>query len=170
LAVSGARHFEKKRGDGSQWWAVNFFCKIWQADCGRVVIENPVNIISGGYVEKWFPDLAKKYKLPIKPTQIVHPWWFGDELSKSTCLWERGVPPLVKTNVVGKGEFIETGKNKKRYASWLAWAKDESGKTIAWNDPRTALIRAKTQPGLARAMADQWGCDICPSPEQLTLF
>jgi len=52
-------------------------------DCERVAIENPVGIISGDYIQKHFPDLAEKYGLPIKPTQIIHPWQFGQPEKKS---------------------------------------------------------------------------------------
>lgn len=95
LSGSGARWFEKKRNDGRQRDGIEFFCKFLNVDCEKVVIENPIGIISGDYVKKWFPDLAEKYGLPIKPTQIIQPWMFGDNYSKSTCLWEKGVEPLV---------------------------------------------------------------------------
>ena len=61
LAVSGAKHFEKKRADGRQREAVEFFCQFLIADCDRIVIENPVGIISGEYVKTYYPDLAEKY-------------------------------------------------------------------------------------------------------------
>ena len=78
LAVSGARHFEIKRADGRQRWGIEFFCQFLAADCDKIVIENPVGIMSGDYVPKHFPDIAQKYGLPRKPTQIIHPWMFGD--------------------------------------------------------------------------------------------
>ena len=58
LAVSGAPSFEKKREDGRQKEGIEFFCKFLTADCERISIENPVNIISGDYVKKYFPDIA----------------------------------------------------------------------------------------------------------------
>ena len=76
LAVSGARHFEKKRTDGRQREGIEFFCKFLEVECERVVIENPVGIISGDYIPKYFPDLAERFNLPQKPTQIIHPWMF----------------------------------------------------------------------------------------------
>lgn len=94
LAISGAAWFEKKRADGRQRKSIEFFCKFLEADCDKLVIENPVGIISGDYIKKWFPNLAIKYGLPIKPTQIIHPWMFGDNFSKSTCLWIKGLDPL----------------------------------------------------------------------------
>lgn len=156
LAVSGARHFAKKRADGKQRAGIEFFCKILNADCDRIAVENPVNIISGDYVKKHFPELAEKYGLPVKPTQAIQPWQFGHQASKKTCLWLKGLPPLNPTAVVDSGNFITTGKDSKRYTEWLAWCKDENGKTIGWNDPRTAKMRSKTFPGVAKAMAEQW--------------
>ena len=57
LAVSGAAWFETKRKDGRQREGIKFFCKILNADCEKIAVENPVNIISGEYVKKFFPEL-----------------------------------------------------------------------------------------------------------------
>ena len=155
LAVSGARHFEKKRTDGRQREGIEFFCKFLEVECERVVIENPVGIISGDYIPKYFPDLAERFNLPQKPTQIIHPWMFGDNYSKSTCLWEKGVKPLepiIKNQPELEWfELIDrkTGK-KKRQPKWYA---------DAWKLPaeERARVRSKTFPGIAKAMAEQWG-------------
>lgn len=77
LAVSGAAWFEKKREDGRQREGIEFFCQFLNADCDRISIENPVGIIAGEYIQKWFPDLAEKYNLPVKPTQIIQPYECG---------------------------------------------------------------------------------------------
>ena len=151
LAVSGAAWFERKREDGRQRWGIEFL----NADCERISIENPVGIISGDYIPKWFPDLAEKYDLPRKPTQIIHPWMFGDNYSKSTCLWLKGLNPLVPA-VTEQPELewfewtdSKTGK-KKRQPKWFA---------DAWHLPpeERAKVRSKTFPGIAKAMAEQWG-------------
>lgn len=94
LAVSGAAWFAKKREDGRQREGIEFFMKFLNADCEKIIIENPIGIISGNYINLWFPDLADKYYFPIKPTQIIQPWQFGDNYAKSTCLWLKGVPRL----------------------------------------------------------------------------
>ena len=86
LAVSGARHFEKKRSDGRQKEAIEFFCQFLNVDCEKVAIENPIGIMSGDYIPKWYPELAKKYNLPIKYTQIIQPYEYGHPAKKSTCL------------------------------------------------------------------------------------
>lgn len=155
LAVSGARHFEKKREDGRQRDAIEFFCQFLYADCPRIVVENPVCIISGDYIREHFPDLAEKYGLPRKPSQIIQPYQFGHRARKTTCLWFVGdVPQLVPTDIVDMGEIV--GKGFSVGAS-LDCARDENGKIISWNDPRTAKARSKTFPGIAKAMAEQWG-------------
>lgn len=152
LAVSGARHFEKKRADGRQREGIEFFCQFLNADCDRISIENPVGIIGGDYITQHFPDLAEKYGLPIKPSQIIQPWQFGHTARKSTCLWLKGLPNLTPTNIVDEGEIING--HSVGAAAWHAV--DENGKIIAWDDPRTAKIRSKTFPGIAKAMAEQW--------------
>ena len=155
LAVSGAAWFEKKRADGRQREGIEFFCKFFEADCDKVVIENPVGIISGDYIPKHFPDIATKYGLPKKPTQVIQPWQFGDNFNKSTCLWIKGVKPL--TPIVTEQPELEwfewtdskTGK-KKRQPKWFAdaWKLEPSER---------AKVRSKTFPGIAKAMADTWG-------------
>lgn len=59
LAVSGAAWFDKKRKDGRQEDAIKFFMDVMNADCDKISVENPVNIISGNYIEKHFPELQK---------------------------------------------------------------------------------------------------------------
>lgn len=154
LAVSGAAWFKKKRADGRQQQGIEFFCKFLETDCDRVVIENPVGIISGDYISKYFPDICTKYGLPKKPTQIIQPWQFGDNFNKTTCLWIKSVCPL--TPIITEQLELEwfewtdskTGK-KKRQPKWFA---------DAWNMPakRRAKVRSKTFPGIAKAMAEQW--------------
>lgn len=155
LAVSGAAWFEKKRADGRQKEGIEFFAKFLNADCDRVAIENPVGIISGDYIPKWFPELADRYGLPIKPTQKIHPWMFGDNFSKTTCLWIKGLPTL--TPLITEQPELEwfewvdgkTGK-KKRQPKWFADAWKLSAE-------ERAKVRSKTFPGIAKAMAEQWG-------------
>lgn len=155
LTVSGARHFEKKRADGRQRWGVDFFGKFLTADCGRIAIENPVGIISGDYIQKWFPDLAEKYALPRKPTQIIHPWMFGDNFSKSTCLWLKGLHPLVpdvtEQPPLEWKEWVDNDGRKKRQPLWFYET------LINCKTPEErAKARSKTFPGVAKAMAEQW--------------
>lgn len=99
LAVSGARHFERKIADGSQQKSIEFFMKIANATCERIAIENPIGIMS---------------KIWRKPDQIIQPWQFGDKAQKSTCLWLKGLPKLVPTNIVDKGEFLSLQVKKEK--------------------------------------------------------
>jgi len=153
LAVSGALHFAKKRADGRQRAGIEFFSLFLNADCDKIAIENPVGIISGDYIPKWFPDLAEKYGLPRKPSQIIHPWWFGHQEPKSTCLWLKNLPCLIPdVKEEPEMEYVEwTDKHgrKKRQAKWffdtLKCSKEERGK-----------MRSKTFHGVAVAMATQW--------------
>lgn len=141
IAVSGAKHFEKKRADGRQRKGLEFFCKFFDADCDHILIENPVNIISGEYVWKWFPDIAEQYKLPIKPDQIIQPYMFGDPFEKKTCLWLKEIPKLQETNVVEPPprQVVRSGK------TLPTWYSNCGG------DRRKA--RSKTFPGVAKAIA-----------------
>lgn len=148
LAVSGARHFEKKRADGRQRDAIEFFAKILKADCGKIAIENPVGIISGEYISKWFPDLANKYGFPVKPTQIIQPYEFGEPYRKATCLWLKNLPMLIPTNIVEpelKRYVYKSGKIATYSTDMI-----NTGKERAKN-------RSKTYLGIAKAMATQWG-------------
>lgn len=88
LAVSGARWFPEKRADGRQQRSIDFFMRFVRADCPRIAIENPVGIMSTEY---------------RKPSQIIQPWMFGHGETKATCLWLKGLPPLIPTEIVGGG-------------------------------------------------------------------
>ena len=144
LAVSGAKHFEKKRKDGRQRDGIEFFCRFFEADCDHVCIENPVNIISGDYVRKWFPDLAERYGLPRDATQTIQPYQFGDPFEKTTRLWLKGMPLLTPTNVVAPPprQVVKSGK------TLPAWYSNCGG--------NRSKARSKTFPGVAKAMAEQW--------------
>ena len=152
LAVSGSRFFAAKREDGRQREGIEFFCEILEADCEWVSVENPVNIIGGDYIKRWFPDVAEKHNLPKKPSQYVHPWMFGHPESKKTCFWLKGLPLLKPTDVLqlpGSGHWNNQTKDKQNKLI-------VDGKWLAFNDPRTAKERSKTYPGIAKAMAEQW--------------
>lgn len=148
LAVSGAKHFEKKRADGRQKESLEFFCKFLTCDCEKVAIENPVGIISGDYVAKWFPDIAKKYGLPLKPSEIIQPYEYGHRARKTTCLWLKGLPALKPTNIVEPELVTYVCKNGKK----VSFSKDY-GAGGGENGKR----RSKTYKGIAEAMANQWG-------------
>jgi site-specific DNA-cytosine methylase len=112
--------------------AFNFVMKIWQSDCERIAVENVV-----GYLSTHFR----------KPTQYIEPFMFGDPWKKKTCLWLKNLPPLERTNEVQpKGKwvrhYLKSGDDLKGYERPGVHAAKE---------------RSKTFPGIAKAMAEQWG-------------
>lgn len=121
--------------------AKEFFMAFVNADCDKIVIENPIGIMSTCY---------------RKPDQIIQPYQFGHPYRKSTCLWLFGVEPLVPTNIVDF-ECIHSNGKSGGYsgASWVV--RDENGKILPYGDPRVAIVRSKTYTGIAQAMANQWG-------------
>lgn len=143
LSSSGARWFEKKRKDGRQKKAIDFFMNFVNADCERIAIENPIGVMSTYY---------------RKPDQKIQPYQFGEADAKTTCLWIIGdIPLLVPTKILKRPtngwnnqHYTEDG----RYVGFRT--RDDNGKVLSWNDPRTARIRSKTYPGIAKAMAEQW--------------
>lgn len=113
--------------------SVEFVKKLYECDIPKIAIENPIGLLS------------TKFK---KPDQIIQPWMFGDEFSKSTCLWLKNLPKLVPTKIVGKGESIvyKSGRSMpKWYADAYYLPKQDRQK-----------LRSKTYPGIAEAIADQW--------------
>lgn len=115
--------------------AVEFFIKLCEAPIEKIAVENPIGIISTRY---------------RKPNQTVHPWMFGDEASKSTCLWLKNLPLLEATNIVGKGERVVLKSGK----SLPKWYSDALTKAKSPAERRT--LRSKTFKGMAEAMALQW--------------
>jgi hypothetical protein len=134
LAVSGAAWFEQKRKDGRQQEGIDFFMKFANCNCPRVVIENPVGIMSSIW---------------RKPDQIIQPYMFGEPFSKKTCLWLKGVPQLIPTNIVEQGERSQF-KSGKSMPKWYADA-------FKLPPHERAKVRSKTFEGIAKAMAEQWG-------------
>lgn len=129
LAVSGAAHFAKKRADGRQQEGIDFFMKFANAKCPRVAIENPVGIMSSVW---------------RKPDQIIQPWQFGHPEKKATCLWLKGLPKLIPTNIV-KEEMEKLPINKQQRLHYLP------------PSPGRSMLRSRTFQGIADAMAEQWG-------------
>lgn len=104
-----------------------FFMQFYNSDIPRVAIENPVPGAIHG--------------LPPYD-QMIHPWMFGDSWEKRTCLWLRRLPLLMATEIC-----VPRGK-------WVLASTPRNGENIG---QRTAKTRSKTFPGVARAMAAQWG-------------
>ena len=142
LTVAGACSWQKRKESGEQGMAMDFFTHFVNADCEKIAIENPVGIMNTAY---------------RKPNQIIQPWMFGDEARKRTCLWLKGLPELKSTDIVGQGELYKivrkSGKSKGKIYTASAWYQE-----LARLDPvARSRERSKTFPGIARAMAEQWG-------------
>lgn len=117
--------------------AAVFFMHFVGANCDKIAIENPVGF------------MTKAYR---KPDQYVNPWMWAEKVgdenyhSKKTGLWLKGLPRLK-----GNGVFESF--------SCSYYGKYSNGKSKTWEDSysRDAGVRSKTFPGIAKAMADQWG-------------
>lgn len=123
LAVSGARYFAQKKD--VQQRDLDFVSILMSCNIPRWYLENPVGIISTRI---------------RKPDQIIQPWQFGHEETKTTCLWLKNLPKLVPTQImkIRNKNLTPSGQNK------LGPSKDRS------------YLRARTYPGIAKAMAEQW--------------
>lgn len=119
--------------------SVEFVKALYNSPIPLVAIENPVGKLS---------------TLWRKPDQIVQPYHFGDEATKTTCLWLKGLPKLEHTNVVGKGERTKF-KSGKSHPKWYADALKN-----AKNKEERQTLRSKTFPGMAKAIAEQWTREI----------
>lgn len=137
LTVTGNRWFNvEKYGEKAlerirlREEAKEFFMAFANAPCDKIAIENPVGVMNTGY---------------RKPNQIIQPYQFGDPFEKRTCLWLKGLPNLVPTNVV-EPPARQQLKSGKSMPEWYS------------NAPKKdrARIRSKTFPGIAKAMAEQW--------------
>lgn len=145
LTVSGNSWFDvQKYGDKARqrykdrYAAIVFFMQMATAPAPMVAVENPVGI------------MATAYK---KPDQIIQPYEYGHQARKATCLWLKGLPKLTPTEIVSPGEIRKGGFSVGAHAD----GKDDSGKWLRYSDPELAKIRSRTFPGIARAMAEQWG-------------
>lgn len=129
LSSSGARWFAEKRRDGRQLMGEGFFLAFTALDhVPRVAIENPVGVMSGVY---------------RRPDQVIQPWMFGHPETKATCLWLKGLPPLVPTRDV-RGEMAALPDSEVHRVHRMP------------PGPDRARMRSRTYPGVARAMARQW--------------
>ena len=138
LAVSGAAWFARKRENGKQAEGIALFMAFANCNIPRYCIENPVGIMS----REW-----------RTPDQIIQPYYFGDEFQKTTCLWLKNLPKLVhvkedglfaQATHVGRGEMVKFASGKVM-PKWYAETRGDGH------------ARSVTFPGIANAMATQWG-------------
>ena len=114
--------------------AADFFMQFVNCNSPKIAIENPIGHMSTAYQ---------------KPTQIIHPYMFGDPARKATCLWLKGLPKLTPTHIV-EPEII-------RYKNGSGTDNPWHMETMKLPPNERATARSKTFPGIAKAMAEQWG-------------
>lgn len=120
--------------------AAKFATMLWNQPARIVVIENPVGYLS---------------RVIGKPAQIVQPWQFGDDASKATCLWLKGVQPLQVLPEELQAQPRIVMKDGKEYRRWAN--QTDSGQSNVAPSPDRGAIRSVTYQGIANAMAEQWG-------------
>lgn len=113
--------------------AIEFFMKLYNADIPKIVIENPVGIMS---------------TVLRKPDQYIQPWQFGEPHSKKTGLWLKGLQLLTPTKIVEPKMYIY--KDGRKDPMWHF-------ETMKLPPKERSIARSKTFQGIADAMAEQWG-------------
>jgi hypothetical protein len=116
------------RKQAEQAEALDFVRELLDAPIPRIALENPVSVISSRI---------------RKPDQIIQPWQFGHAESKKTCLWLKGLSPLRPTDVLPERKYWDN--------------QTPSRQNKLGPSPDRWKIRSKTYPGIANAMAEQWG-------------
>lgn len=136
-----ARKREREREDGAR-----FFMQFVNAPCNHIAVENPI-----GYMNTHYRTAD----------QIIQPYEFGDPARKATCLWLKGLPLLKATKIVEPKIIRYVCKNGKKVSF--------GENMIRFDGEERAKARSKTFPGIAQAMAQQWG-DYLIEPYPLSLF
>lgn len=155
LTSAGTRHYslrinpewKVREREAKREEAVKFFLAFANADCDRIAIENPV----GHMNTNW-----------RKPNQIIHPYFFAESedddqnyVQKRTCLWLKGLPTLNRLTDLPKPMpkyYCQGEKCKGKAIGWCEGIKGTTG-----GQAGRAKARSKTFPGIAKAMAEQWG-------------
>lgn len=138
LSNAGARHLWKDHQLQAERVvkgikARDFFMEFYRAPIPLVAVENPIP--------------SRVFAMP-EYTQIIQPYHFGHPYTKATCLWLRNLPKLVPTDIVAPtATWFPSGSYSKRHG-------DEHRGMFTTDRARN---RAKTFPGIAQAMAEQWG-------------
>jgi hypothetical protein len=113
--------------------AIDFFMKLIEAPIERICVENPVGIMSSVFQ---------------RPSQIIQPYQFGHTDRKTTCLWLKGLPPLMPTKEVKPN--IKLNRNGKT-------ASVHHDAALRLPPEQRWKARSRTYQGIAEAMAEQWG-------------
>lgn len=155
LTNAGTRHFSLKCSTPEKIEkriklrkdAAEFFMRFVNADCEKIAIENPVGYMNSSY---------------RKADQIIHPYYFAENEDdtenyhqKRTCIWLKGLPTLQKISDLKKPSPLYICKGKKCNGKAIGWC--EGMRNIKGGQSERAKARSKTFPGIAKAMAEQWG-------------
>ena len=158
LTNAGTRHYslrinpkwKVKEREANREEAAQFFLAFANADCERIAIENPVGYMNTSY---------------RKPDQIIHPYYFAESeedadnyVQKRTCLWVKNLPVLHRTTDLEKPKPKYYCQGEKCKGKAIGWCEGISGTT--GGQAGRAKARSKTFPGIAKAMAEQWGEDF----------
>lgn len=120
--------------------AIVFAKQLWAAPVPKIALENPVGVLSR----------AENFG---KPAQVIQPYNFGEDASKATCLWLKGLLPLVPTVYQQPRMVLDAnGKLQRRWAN-----QTDSGQNRLSPGENRAQDRSRTYQGIAEAFADQWG-------------
>lgn len=129
--------------------AAVFFMQIMLCNAPKVAVENPVGFMNSAY---------------RKADQIIHPYYFAENehdlenyQQKRTCLWLKGLPPLLRTNILDPPKPMYICQGEKTKGKKIYWC--EGMRNITGGQLERAKARSKTFPGIARAMAEQWGSE-----------
>lgn len=155
LTNAGTRHFSLKCSTPEKIEkriklrkeAAEFFMRFVNADCEKIAIENPVGYMNSSY---------------RKADQIIHPYYFAENEDdtenyhqKRTCIWLKGLPMLQKISDLKKPSPLYICKGEKCNGKAIGWC--EGMRNIKGGQSERAKARSKTFPGIAKAMAEQWG-------------
>lgn len=133
LSKAGGAHWKKPGFKDEQKKAFEFVLALWNSPIQSIAVENPVGWLNSNWK---------------KPNQRFHPYHFGDPWTKETCLWLRGLRCLMPTKIVKpQGNWVKPG-NVRPHRRFYEVPEGGNG---------NAKERSKTFPGIARAMAEQWG-------------
>ena len=132
LAVSGSRWFKDKVKEQAE--ALVFVQTLMDAPIPKIAIENPISVISSRI---------------RKPDQIIQPWQFGHGETKATCLWLKGLPKLVPT------QLVDGRKPRVHHMP---------PSPTRWKE------RSRTYEGIASAMAEQYSLFICDNAEYMLKY
>jgi hypothetical protein len=140
ISYAGTRHWNNPGRCQQRLEALDFFRKLWEAPINKICLENPKSCAS--------PTIAKY-------TQEIQPYYFGDKDMKTTWLWLKNLPPL---NHFKMDTLFESKTHTEKPEQLSVDNTKNHHKRYLTDGPlRDPYLRSKTFPGIANAMAEQWG-------------